>query len=950
MERREFIQGLVGSAAATGVVGTASGRSLGGANDPLAEIEILTDEYDESHVYADSLYALGFGNGYVQARDRLFQMDVIRHIGRGNSAKLLGPAQLPSDIQVRRDLYGPNALQEQWDDASETASEMLRGFADGVNRRMTEMAAQGNLPGVFAALGHPPEPWEPTDSIACMNYLIGVFGVSGGSELGNAKTFLQLAESLGSEREAWGAYGDLNWLETTEDHYTTIPETDKRVEGGETVLDYDEVSDEQLRFIRAAGNTETWGIETDIELPGDLANGVPTGFGIMDGFKWGSNALVVDGDHTDTGKPMLSGGPQMGYFKPPIPYEVGLHGAGFDATGMGVVGAPSIVIGRTENLAWTVTSGRDDQIDTVAVELDPDDRHRYKWDGEWYEMETETVVHEASPVGGAVGGSPGTRVVEQEVARIEQDGDEMPVVAWNPEENVAFVQRNTTRYDVLGGAFQWAEVGRANDLDEFEGKISEFPFTFNFHVVEYDPDEEESNIAFIHTGKVPDRNPEFDLRFPQPSDGHYWTRMRTGLGLDTHDRNPSTGYYTNWNNGPAAGWRAGDGEQNWGSHHRVEVLVHFVEQKLAETGGSLSIDDMKAIVELAAKHDSTANESVDHFIDAADAPDETLQAMGEELQRWADSYCEWDDGNESELNGDASASARDEYVYAGLAIWEEVRAELQEGVFGDELGPRNYDPKWQPDQSRHASDHGNASDDVTFLDALDGDTSYEWFDEPRERAIRNAMLLAADTLSERFDSDDPADWTRPEHKSRFRVIGAVQGEAIDMVNRATYQHAVAIGEGLDETGRAIADVSGDALPPSNSGHVSADELVGFLSGQQNEPDRVDEQLELYANFDYKPHPITREQVESVAVETTTLRAIPALENVPIEPGRDLPARLVADRVPDLPETPAPPASPAGSSSATGDDASDDQTSDESTDGGPTESAEDALDSVLDRLR
>jgi penicillin amidase len=934
MERRDFIKGVAGSAAAAGVVGTATGDNLGGANDPLEEVEILTDEYHESHVYADSLYALGYGNGYVQARDRLLQMDVIRHIGRGNSAKLLGPAQLPSDIAVRRDLYGPNELQEQWDRASETAREMIRGFADGVNRQMIEMASQGNLPGLFAALGHPPEPWEPTDTIACINYLIGVFGVSGGGELGNARTFLQLVESLGSEEEAWEAYGDLNWLRTTDDHYTTIPKQDKVVEGGETNLAYDEVREDQLEFIEKASTVETWGIEADVALPDALTEGQRQGFGLMESFKWGSNALVVDGDHTDTGKPMLSGGPQMGYYKPPIPYEIGLHGAGFDCTGMGVVGAPAIVIGRTETLAWTVTSGRDDMIDTIAIDLDPDDKHRYKWDGEWHTMQTETVVHTASPIAPAAGGNVETQVVEQEVARIEQDGDVMPVIAWNPEEDVAWVHRNTTRNEILGGAFQWAQVGRAETLDDFEEKLAEFPFTFNFHVIEYDPDREEQNISYLHTGKVPDRNPEFDTRFPQPSDGHYWSRIRTGRGLGTHDRNPSTGYYTNWNNGPAHGWRAGDGEQNWGSHHRVEVLDHFAREKLAETGNNLSIQDMRDIIEQAAKHDATANASIDHFVRAGQGGDETLRAMADELQEWADSYCAWEDEGEKGFNGDAAEDERDDYVYAGFAIWEEVRRELQELGFGDELGEFNYEPDWAPDAGLHADEHGNATDDVTFIDALNGDTAYDWFDEGSTReVVREAMRRAADTLSERFDSADPADWKRPEHKSVFTVIGAVQGEAIDMVNRSTYQHAVAIGEGLQATGDDITNYSGDALPPSNSGQVNAAELAGFLSGAQGEPERVDDQLELYANFDYKPHPITREQVESVAVRTETLQTTPVAQNAPIEPGRDLPQRLIAGRVPDVPADSGTPSAPADVSTDDGSADAGDETSDDAADDG-----------------
>jgi penicillin amidase len=499
-------------------------------------------------------------------------------------------------------------------------------------------------------------------------------------------------------------------------------------------------------------------------------------------------------------------------------------------------------------------------------------------------MTTKTVTHAASPILPATGGEPETRVVEQEVALIEQDGAQMSVVSWNPEENVAFCQRRSTYLEELGGAFQWAELGRADDIDDFEDKLSEFPFTFNFHVID-----DQGNLGFVHTGKVPDRDPAVDTRFPQPSDLHNWSRIRTGLGLGTHDRNPSTGYYTNWNNGPAARWRAGDGEQNWGSHHRVEVLDHFVRERLAETNDNLTLGDVRDIIELAAKHDSNANESAALLADIArrGPPDEQVDAMAAELEAWADDYCAWDDGGgtlgDEGFDGDAAADARDTYVHAGFAIWEEVRIELQELIFGDELGPRNYEPDWAPDASRHAGEHGNATTEVTFVDVLHGrtDSDHDWFtdldtgeERSRREVVREAFENAADTLTERFGSSDPSTWLREEHKSVFRVLGAVQGEAIDMVNRSTYQHAVEMGAGLEG--------SMDALPPSNSGHVTAPELLQFLAGTSDEPARVDDQLELYANFDYKPHPVTREQVESVAVTSETLRATNERPDLPAE--------------------------------------------------------------------
>jgi penicillin amidase len=904
MRRRRFIQSLVGGAAASGVVGTAAGQSFGGANDTLDEIEILTDEYGKSHVYADSLYALGYGNGYVQARDRLFEMDALRHVGYGDSAAIIGPSQLSSDISVRRDLYSEEEIQSMWDDASETTREMVEGFCDGVNRRMVELASKGNLPGEFAALGHAPEPWKPEDSVAAISYAIGFFGVSGGSELSNAKTFAEMLTRFDDPEDAFAAYEDRNTLRTPEEHYTTIPESDGTVEYGETVPEsWTDLPAEQRRFVEAAPGAEPWGIETDVTIPPDIANGIPKAQGLFEGFKFGSNALVVDGDHTATGNPMLVGGPQMSYFKPPVIHEVGLHGAGFDVSGVGVVGAPSIVVGRTPNLAWTVTSGRDDMVDVVAVDLDPDDKHRYQWGEGWHTMSTQTVRHATSPIGGVVEGANEVRYVEQEIAHIEQDGEVMPVVAWNPEENVAYCKRKTSRYDELSGAFQWAELGRVDNVEEFEQQLGDFPFTFNFHVISdnaSDPD-----IAYIHTGKVPDRNTDFDGRFPIPGGETHWYGTREGLGLETKARGSSRGYFANWNNGPAVGWRADDAEQSWGSTHRVEVLDRFTRRKLDETGDAITYEDAQWIIEEAAKHDSAAHYSVPYFIEAGrDSDDQLLRRMADELETWLDDDCSWksEDGR---------------YVTGGMAIFEAVRKELQERVFRDELGDSVESLAYNPSggggginggPDPHAADHGNASQDQTFVDALRGATNHDWFAsvdsdtkpgegnrrKRRDETIRAAMQSAGDSLVAEYDSRYPSEWRLEEYVSTFTALGATPTETIPMSNRASYMQAIEIGGGLAR--------SGDVLPPGNSGQVNLAELVAALAGSG--PDRLTDQLALYREYGYKPHPITREDIEQVATEQRTVQTTTPDLDGPVRGVRELSrdaASLVTGRPGDLPE-------------------------------------------------
>jgi len=901
MERRTFLQG-VGGAAGLAASGGVTGAETLRTDTTGEEIEILRTGYNESHVYADSVYALGYGNGYAQTGDRLFQMDVIRHIGYGNSAQVLGPGQIGSDVQVKRDLYSREEIDQQWQSAPPRFREVVRGFTDGVNRRMVEMAAGGELPAEFGALGHAPEPWRPQDTVAAINYLIGFFGVSGGAELGNAKTLYRLQENLGSWEDAFEAYEDLNWLETTDDHYTSLTEADVDVDGGETVPEsWDDVPAEQKRFLEAADPDaiEAWGVEADLALPDAVVEGRTEGQGVTSGFEWGSNAAIVSSELSESGQPLLGGGPQMGYFKPPVPYEVGLHGAGYDMTGIGVTAAPALVVGRTaggedrDALAWTVTSGRDDMIDTIAVELDPEDRHRYRWEGQWRQMETRREEHVASPVPPALGGNPETRVVEQEVAYVIEEGDVMPVVAWNPEANVAWCQRKTTRNDELAGAQLWAETAGTDDLDDFENRIREFPFTFNFHVIS-----ESGDIGYYHTGKVPERADGPDYRFPCSSEGHSWLGIDVGLGLDTWARNPERGYVVNWNNGPAPGWRAGDNEQNWGSIHRVDQL----DRILRETAGldpegrrppesatnPLDTDDVAGIIHEAALHDASAYVTAAFFADAAARSDDPqVREMGEYLRQWAADDADWydDDGGEIPYTDGED----DRYDRPGHAIHDEVRSRLQRTVFDVTTAPDADGPgfDWEPPVSRHAEPHGRVDSDVTFIDALRGETAHDWFDGDRDGLIRAVLAEAATALEERFDSADPGDWLEPTHKSRFLSLGASRQSAMDMRNRASYNQLLdADGWQADDEATWTA-AAGDVLPPGNDGVVTADELAR-LQATDEEPARLTDQLNLYTDNEYKPHPVTRTQVEAVATEATTLRAAGPSSIGPADPPSGVP--------------------------------------------------------------
>ena len=832
MNRRDFLTvagGTVGAGAAGAVT---MQKTL--ATEEGEEVTVIEFEYHNAHIWSEDLYSLCYGLGYMQAWHRLFQMDVLRMMARGKSTEMLGgDGDLNQDAEVVRDLYSDEEIEDMWQNAPDEMQTMLEGFADGVNLAIREMTdswdiypGDGDLPGEYAEVRDPPC-WKPQDSVAIMGFLLAQFGVGGGSELGNAQTLAELKDNIGSVEEAYNAYGDINWLRVPEEHQPSIDQSEKVVEGGEEVPDFADVPDEQFDYIDAAKGAEVWGIDCDAH--DDLS--------ICDGFEEGdstaSNTLVLGGEHTETGRPMLWAAPQMGTFSPPVIYEVGMHGAGYHTTGAVVTGTPGLVVGRSEEFSWAVTSARQDHTDIIAVDLHPDEDTTYEWDGEWHTMETDSHTHVDDD---------GNVLLQQDIARIEEDGHTMPVIAINEEERVAWARKVTTRGEEIDGGHVWTQVGRQSSRAGFESTLDDFPFSFNFFYAD------DNDIAMYSTGKVPEeRVGPWDPRLPVPGDQHEWDGYLVGrdeIGLEVI--NPDSGIIANWNNAPAVGWRAGDPENQWGSVHRNDYLRQIPDWY----DDPVSLEDVEEMHWYSASWGTVQRFSTPRLIEGARTVDEpTINDMADELEVWADEYNY--DLNDWDKDG--------QYWDAGVHIWEEVRKELQDLIFrqGD-LGNATPDLGFEPPESSdpHAADQGRttgANLEVTFNDILEGNTDHDWLGgQDLDDLIVEAFENAAHTLADEYGTWDVSEWLRPIYWNEFQAIGWQDDQRIAMQNRGSYVFHNARGEGLEGAKHV--------LPPSNTGYVTDGEIAwAWLSG---EPDRVSEQIDMYDRpFEYKPMPVTWEEQE-----------------------------------------------------------------------------------------
>ncbi|MGZ3522285.1 MAG: penicillin acylase family protein [Vulcanimicrobiaceae bacterium] len=123
-------------------------------------IQILRDERDVPHIRAANEHDLFFAQGYAQASDRLFQMELMRRFIFGRLAEVLGPKQLPIDEAIRA-IDARDIVSRQWRHLDRRDRDALRAFSDGINAAIRMQP----LPVEFRLLLYQPEPWTPQDSL-----------------------------------------------------------------------------------------------------------------------------------------------------------------------------------------------------------------------------------------------------------------------------------------------------------------------------------------------------------------------------------------------------------------------------------------------------------------------------------------------------------------------------------------------------------------------------------------------------------------------------------------------------------------------------------------------------------------------------------------------------------------------------------------------------------------
>jgi penicillin G amidase len=321
----------------------------------IGEVEILTDAFGIAHIYADHQDDLFFAQGYVTARDRLFQMDFSRHAARGRLCEMIGKRPVKwqklsvhlknrntYDIDVMMRTFGlEHGAKESMLAHSEESRAMMRSYAAGVNAYLKDnpRALEHKI------LRYTSPAWLDEDCLVMVKAMAFQLNVSWrailfGSMLKRADLPDDVAQTL------WPQYPT----------------------GGPTIVQ--KQLEEYAVSHQAAHEL----------LNFNNASGV------------GSNGFVIAASHSNTHSALLANDTHLNMMAPCSWHEIHLCGGGLDVRGFSLPGVPGVSIGRTAHHAWGITAALIQDLDLFVEKVDPNDPKRYltPQGSEAFKVRTET--------------------------------------------------------------------------------------------------------------------------------------------------------------------------------------------------------------------------------------------------------------------------------------------------------------------------------------------------------------------------------------------------------------------------------------------------------------------------------------------------------------------------------------------------------------------------------
>jgi acyl-homoserine lactone acylase PvdQ len=567
-----------------------------GTPDPVPRpgVEIIRDSFNVPHVtaatYDDGIWAAG----WIAAKDRGLLLQQARYNARVAAVDVPGMTALSLIVGLKT--FTPSEATEAelakqtqvLQDAGPEGVALLHDidtFISGINDYLA-----ANSPGTA--------PWTRNDVYA-LNALKGQFlGQGGGDEARRTQFYARLKQDLGN-KQGKSVFQDLRQFKNPETHfavdgeakYGKIPKKPK----GNVIIDPGSLK-------------ETPAVPDDaverVAEPEAPANA--------------SNVLMVDGQRSATGNPLMVGGPQIGYFYPGLTYEIDMNAPGLQWRGATSAPFPGyLLIGRGEDFAVTLTSASGDIVDQFANKLCGNRKYEYK--GKCVKMKEFDA--------GVLEGDPDVPVVFDTTVH-------GPVVGYAKKGKTKYAissQRSSAGQDVLDQLFfRRLSTGAVTNPQTFMDAARLTPQTFNSFYIDH------QNIAEYTSGLLPERSKKVDPGLLTNGNGKYDWKGVAPDSAHPQGVNPADGTIVNWNESAARGFAAADDEfgRN-GSAMRVDMLTKNMDA--LASGGQWSLASLTSAMNAAATQDIRAIDTVpllEQLLAGSKAPNAQAQAMLDQMIAW----------------------------------------------------------------------------------------------------------------------------------------------------------------------------------------------------------------------------------------------------------------------------------------------------------------------------
>ncbi|MFI1032249.1 penicillin acylase family protein [Streptomyces sp. NPDC020951] len=565
-------------------------------------VDVKRDGYGIPQIYADSDEDLFMAQGYVQAQDRFYEMDVRRHMTSGRLSEMFGKSQVDND-EFLRTLGWDRVAKEEYDTTlSASTKKYLQAYAKGVNAYLKGKDG-ADISLEYAALGftndYKPAEWTPVDSVSWLKAMAWDLRGNMQDEIDRALMTSRLGPQQIADLYPQYPY-DRNQAIVQEGQYDELTKTFEQSDDDSDSGDASTNGGTGDGTGDGTGTSDGTGSALTSQLSGlyDVLDDLPTAVGV-NGNGIGSNSWVVAGKYTITGKPLLANDPHLSASLPSVWYQMGLHcrtvsaKCQYDVSGYTFAGMPGVIIGHNATISWGMTNSGVDVTDLYLEKLSGDDGYQYNNKVKPFVTREETIK---------VAGGTSKKIV------VRQTEDGMPLLSDRDDELVDVGKKATVdaaapdRGDGYAVALKWTALepgtsmdavfamNKAADWDAFRAAAKKFDVPSQ-NLVYADTS---NHIGYQLPGKIPTRAKGVDGSIPAPgwNSKYKWTGY---IDFDElpYEYDPARGYIVTANQAVI------DKDKypytlttDWGYGARSQRITDLIKGKI-KGGGKISTDDMR---------------------------------------------------------------------------------------------------------------------------------------------------------------------------------------------------------------------------------------------------------------------------------------------------------------------------------------------------------------------